>query len=138
VPDTNIFKTDRLNTAVYLHASKLLPYVGIRRVNHFKVEFVFEDADHKAAEIEMNFESGASLPVTSVLASLRFLRYAMTVTMLVGKPSAAKSVLALSLGNAIGNGLNIRGHQHTPRPVLYLDRDDNLMVMSLIEWTGPS
>jgi hypothetical protein len=40
VPDTNIFKTDRLNTAVYLHASKLLPYVGIRRVNHFKLEFV--------------------------------------------------------------------------------------------------
>ena len=62
----------------------------------------------------------------------------MTVTMLVGKPSAAKSVLALSLGNAIANGLNILGHQHTPRPVLYLDRDDNLMVMSLIEWTGPS
>jgi hypothetical protein len=78
VPDTNIFKTDRLNTAVYLHASKLLPYVGIRRVNHFKVEFVFEDADHKAAEIEMNFESGASLPLTSVLASLHFLRKAMT------------------------------------------------------------
>jgi hypothetical protein len=78
VPDTNIFKTDRLNTAVYLRVSKLLPYVGIRRVNHFKVEFVFEDVERKAAEIEMNFESGASLPLTSVLASLHFLRKAMT------------------------------------------------------------
>ena len=62
MPDTNIFKTDRLNTAVYLHASKLLPYVGIRRVNHFKVEFAFEDADHKAAEIERNFESRCISP----------------------------------------------------------------------------
>jgi AAA domain-containing protein len=59
-----------------------------------------------------------------------------TVTMLVGKPSAGKPVLALSLGNAIANGLNIRGHQHTPRPVLYLDRDDNSHgdVIDRMDW----
>ena len=76
----HLFRTDSLNLAVYLHASKLLPYVGIKRVNSFKMEFVFEDADHKADEIEMNYESGASLPVNAVLASLRFLRKAMNAT----------------------------------------------------------
>jgi hypothetical protein len=78
VPYTKLFKGDRLNTAVYLQ--QLLSYVRTRRVNHFKVEFVFENVERKAAEIEINFESGASLPVTSDLASFRFLRKAITST----------------------------------------------------------
>jgi hypothetical protein len=48
-----------------------------------------------------------------------------TVSMLLGMPSAGKSVFALKLANAIANGLSFLGHQHSPRPVLYLDRDDN-------------
>lgn len=61
-----------------------------------------------------------------------------SVAMFAGHPGAGKTTFTLKLAGAIANGLEFLGHKHTPRPVLYLDRDDNAVgdVIERMEWLG--
>jgi archaellum biogenesis ATPase FlaH len=62
------------------------------------------------------------------------------VTLFVGDPSAGKTVIALKLVDAIANGRYFLGHEHSPRSVLYIDRDGNgtKSVIKRMKWLGVS
>jgi hypothetical protein len=48
-----------------------------------------------------------------------------TSTLIVGMSGAAKSTFSWAFGNAMANGLEFLGYQHTPRKVVILDNDGN-------------
>jgi archaellum biogenesis ATPase FlaH len=47
-----------------------------------------------------------------------------SATIIVAKTNSGKSAFTYKLCNAIAHGLEFLGHQHSPRPVLYLDREN--------------
>ena len=59
-----------------------------------------------------------------------------TVTMFTGLPGSGKSTFSLKLGDAIANGRILLNSPHSPRNVLYLDRDGNAVgdVIDRMNW----
>jgi hypothetical protein len=51
----NTFQTERLQLAVYLHASERLHLLGIDRTAPRKVRFVFKDPSHVGEQLELEF-----------------------------------------------------------------------------------
>lgn len=78
--NTNVFKTTRLQTAIYLSASGALRFIGCKRVSENKIEFWYHDPDSRGQQCELDFESGASVPAIAIFASQRHLRKLMTTT----------------------------------------------------------
>jgi len=72
------FTTERLNTAIYLHASKALEFIGCRLNGPHKIEFVFFDPGNLGPRCEMEFESGKAVSAMALLASQKYLRRLMT------------------------------------------------------------
>ena len=72
------FSTERLQLAIYVHASERLPFLGCEAVRPGVLRFVFEDPEHLGKQIELEFDRGAAVPATSLFASQKFLRRTMT------------------------------------------------------------
>lgn len=74
----SLFKTERLQVAVFLHSTQLLRFVGIEESRPGRSTFIFADPDHKGDEYEFNFNRGAHVAATALFASQTFLRRSMT------------------------------------------------------------
>ena len=72
------FKTERLQVAVFLHASKRLQLLRCEQSQPGKVRFVFDDPDDLGSEYEFLFDSGTAVPATDIFASQKYLRRMMT------------------------------------------------------------
>jgi hypothetical protein len=72
------FSTERLQLAIFIHASGKLPFVGCESVRPGALRFVFEDTDRAAKQIELEFDRGATIPAISLFASQKYLRRTMT------------------------------------------------------------
>ncbi len=78
---TGHFLTERLQLAIYLHATGEPRFLGCESNGMGKVRFVFEDPDRNGDKLELEFDRGASVPATAIFASQRFLRRMMTDTL---------------------------------------------------------
>jgi hypothetical protein len=74
----SVFTTERLQLAIYLHASKRLTLSHCECKANGKVRFVFQDPNHLAAHAELEFAQGALLPAIDLFASQTFLRRKMS------------------------------------------------------------
>jgi hypothetical protein len=71
-----VFETSNQDLAVGLHASNSLKFIGCEPTSRsYRVAFRFEDPNHKALDLRLQYERGElTAPVNVTLASLRFLR----------------------------------------------------------------
>lgn len=74
----NIFITERLPLAVFLHASQRLRLSNCELAEGGKVQFVFADPEHTGDQAELDFENGECVPAKSLFASQTFLRRRMS------------------------------------------------------------
>ena len=72
------FSTERLQLAIYLHASERLQFSHCAQAEVGKVSFVFADPEQTGADAELEFDRGASCPATDLFASQKFLRRKMS------------------------------------------------------------
>jgi len=75
----NTFVTERLQLAIYFHATGRLRFIGCEPIGSGKVRFCFEDTKAEGPQAELDFERGAMVPATALFASQKFLRRAMSV-----------------------------------------------------------
>jgi hypothetical protein len=74
----NTFVTRRLHFASYLHASGLLPFVGVERESPGgRAMFEFEDLFNAGPELELSFDNGAATSANKLFSSLTYLRRQM-------------------------------------------------------------
>ncbi len=85
---SSLFTTERLQLAIFLHASERLHFARCEPAQGAKVRFVFDDPEGIGAQAELEFDRGASCPATALFASQKFLRRKMTET-LRGDPAIA-------------------------------------------------
>jgi hypothetical protein len=76
--DTRTFRTERLNAAIYLLATKSLRLQGLEEIEPGKIEFTFADPEDRGAEYEFAFDRGATVCANSLFAAQVFLRREMT------------------------------------------------------------
>ena len=76
--DAGHFLTERLQLAVYLHATGEPHFLGCESNGNGKVRFVFKDPERNGDLAELEFDRGAAVPATAIFASQRFLRRKMT------------------------------------------------------------
>jgi hypothetical protein len=77
--DENVFITERLPLAAYLHASKKLKFrLCGQGLNPGKILFSFTDPDAIGDQLEVEFDSGAACSATALFASQKFMRRKMT------------------------------------------------------------
>ena len=74
----NIFITERLPLAVFLHASQRLRLSNCELAEGGKVQFTFADPEHKGDQAELDFENGERVPAKSLFASQTYLRRRMS------------------------------------------------------------
>jgi hypothetical protein len=72
------FSTERLQLAIYLHASERLPFLRCDAGQNNKIRFVFEDPDSFGPQAELEFDRGAVVPATDLFASQKYLRRSMS------------------------------------------------------------
>ena len=72
------FTTERLQLAIYLHASERLPFSQCALAEVGRVCFIFDDQQGVGAEVELEFDRGASCPATDLFGSQKFLRRKMS------------------------------------------------------------
>jgi hypothetical protein len=72
------FRTERLQTAIYLHSSGRLRFIGCEQSRPGKIQFIFADPDNRGSEYEFQFDNGATVSATAIFASQKFLRRMMT------------------------------------------------------------
>jgi hypothetical protein len=72
------FSTERLQLAIYLHASRSLPFLRCEGQPSGKVRFVFEDGQHTGSEAELEFDLGAQVAAFALFAAQKFLRRKMS------------------------------------------------------------
>ncbi len=77
-PRAPTFETERLQFAVFLHATERLPFSQCEMAGKGKVRFVFEDPENIGDQTELDFERGAEVPATALFASQKFLRRKMS------------------------------------------------------------
>jgi hypothetical protein len=75
------FQTERLQLAIFMHATGGLRLLGCERNGDAKLRFVFDDPQQKGAQVELDFDRGAPVSATSLFASQKFLRRQMTDTL---------------------------------------------------------
>ena len=76
--DSDTFSTERLQLAIYLHASGRLAFLGCEAQSNGKIRFVFEDPDSVGTQIELEFDTGAEIAASALFASQRYLRRKMS------------------------------------------------------------
>ena len=76
IPKT--FSTERLQLAIYLHASGRLPFLGCEDGQNNKIRFVFEDPGNAGPQVELEFDRGAEVAASDLFASQKYLRRKMT------------------------------------------------------------
>lgn len=73
------FRTERLPLSIAIHASRKLAFSRCERTSPEHVEFVFDDPEHKASEIELEFDSGKlTVAASEIFASQKYLRRRMS------------------------------------------------------------
>lgn len=72
------FITERLQLAIYLHATNGLPFSRCRTSGGGKVQFVFCDPDQLGCELELAFDRGAYTRAIDIFASQKFIRRKMS------------------------------------------------------------
>lgn len=79
-PSSNypIFRTERLQCAIFLHAEGRLQFSHCELAESGKVGFFFDDPDGIGDQIELEFDRGASIPATAIFASQKYLRRRMS------------------------------------------------------------
>ena len=77
----NTFCTERLQLAIFIHATDRLPFTGCELVRPGALRFVFEDPEHLGKQVELEFDRGAAVAATALFASQKFLRRSMTETL---------------------------------------------------------
>jgi hypothetical protein len=73
-----VFSTERLQLAIYLHASERLPFLRCEAQESGKIRFVFDDPGNAGAQVELEFDRGAPVAASGLFASQKFLRRKMT------------------------------------------------------------
>jgi len=74
-----MFATERLPLAIFLHASRRLPFRRCElAAGGQKVRFLFEDQNQDAIQAELDFDQGATVAANALFASQRFLRRKMS------------------------------------------------------------
>ena len=68
------FPTKRVQFAVFLHATRLLPYLRSEPRAEGKVRFVFKDDQRIGSTIELEYDHGAPVPARDLFSSQTFLR----------------------------------------------------------------
>ena len=68
------FSTERLQLAIYLHASGRLPFLRCETQPSGRVRFVFADSDSLGSQAELEFDLGAVIAASNLFASQKFLR----------------------------------------------------------------
>jgi hypothetical protein len=81
LPTLPTFSTERLQLAIYLHASGRLPFLRCEAQSNGKVRFVFEDESLEGAKAELEFDLGAIVAATGLFASQKYLRRKMSEAM---------------------------------------------------------
>ena len=72
------FSTERLQLAIYLHASQRLPFLCCEAGQNGKVRFVFDDPDDVGPQVELEFDRGAEVAASDLFASQKYLRRKMS------------------------------------------------------------
>ena len=72
------FETERLQLAIFLHATRQLEFLGCEQAESGKLRFVFQDPEHSGTDLELQFDMGAAVPATALFASQKFLRRTMS------------------------------------------------------------
>jgi hypothetical protein len=72
------FSTERLQLAIYLHASNKLPFTGCETTGNGKVRFLFHDPSVIGPQVELDFDRGALISATALFASQKYIRRAMS------------------------------------------------------------
>lgn len=76
--DTNIFSTERLQLAIYLHAAERLLFLRCEAQERGKVRFVFDDPSNAGPQVELEFDRGAEVAASDLFASQKYLRIRMS------------------------------------------------------------
>jgi len=76
--DNSTFSTERLQLAIYLHASQRLPFLRCEAQQSGKVRFVFEDPSRLGAQAELEFDRGGEVAASGLFASQKYLRRRMS------------------------------------------------------------
>jgi hypothetical protein len=72
------FSTERLQLAIFLHATGRLRFIRCEPTSNHKVRFLFDDPEQVGAEAELEFDRGAPVAGTALFASQKFLRRQMS------------------------------------------------------------
>lgn len=72
------FSTERLQLAIYLHASQRLLFLCCEAQGNGKIRFVFDDPDGTGALAELEFDRGAEVAASDLFASQKYLRRRMS------------------------------------------------------------
>ena len=72
------FSTERLQLAIYLHASQRLPFQGCEAQESGKIRFVFDDPGNIGPQVELEFARGAEVAAADLFASQKYLRRKMS------------------------------------------------------------
>jgi hypothetical protein len=75
------FPTKRLQFAVFLHATNLLPYLRSEPHADGKVRFVFRDDQRVGSTLELEYDHGAPVPARDLFSSQTFLRREMSAVL---------------------------------------------------------
>lgn len=70
--------TERLQLAIYVHATARLLFLGCELGDKGKVRFLFEDPERRGSQIELDYDRGAEVAGTALFASQKFLRRTMS------------------------------------------------------------
>lgn len=77
-PYSRAFSTERLQLAIYLHASQQLPFLRCEAGENGKIIFVFDDPDANGSQAELQFDRGAEVSASDIFASQKYLRRKMS------------------------------------------------------------
>ena len=72
------FSTERLQLAIYLHASQRLTFRGCEAGENGKIRFVFDDPGNVGPQVELEFDRGAEVAASDLFASQKYLRRKMS------------------------------------------------------------
>ena len=76
--DETLFLTERLQLAVFLHATGRLRLLSCEISKTGRIQFVFDDPEHIGEQAELEFDRGANVSATNLFASQKYLRRKMT------------------------------------------------------------
>jgi hypothetical protein len=73
-----VFVTQRLQLAIFLHATNRLPFDRCEANPSGKINFLFGDSQCLGSQAELEFDQGATVSAANLFASQKYLRRKMT------------------------------------------------------------